>query len=170
MARIYAARAVREATRLDTSRGALLPVNSLLNCATTANFLADAIAAGKRLLIVADYDADGATACAAGTLGLQSVGAKNRNLVPNRFKKGYGLTPEFVNRAARRKPDFLSTVSNGIASMESVEEAATLGIEVLMTDHHLPGGQVPAAACIVNPNQYGCTFPSKHRSGLGMVL
>ena len=170
LARIYASRGVREASQLDTSLGRLLPFDHLLNCATMAKLLADAIAAEKRLLIVADYDADGATACAVGLLGLQSFGAKVEYLVPNRFEYGYGLTPEIVKLAAARNPDFLITVDNGIASVEGVEEATRLGIRVLITDHHLPGEQLPAAACIVNPNQHGCTFPSKHLAGVGVMF
>ena len=170
LAKIYASRGVLDATQLDTSLSGLLPFDQLLNCATMANFLADAIAAEKRLLIVADYDADGATACAVGMLGLQSFGAKVEYLVPNRFEYGYGLTPEIVKLAAGRKPDFLITVDNGIASVEGVEEAARLGIRVLITDHHLPGAQLPAAACIVNPNQHGCPFPSKHVAGVGVMF
>jgi single-stranded-DNA-specific exonuclease len=170
LARIYAARGVREAMQLDTSLNGLLPFDQLRNCTTMANLLADAIAAGKRLLIVADYDADGATACAVGMLGLQSFGAKAEYLVPNRFEYGYGLTPEIVKLAAGRKPDFLITVDNGIASVEGVGEAAGLGIQVLITDHHLPGARLPAAACIVNPNQPGCPFPSKHLAGVGVMF
>ena len=170
LAKIYASRGVREATQLDTSLGRLLPFDQLLNCARMATLLADAIAAEKRLLIVADYDADGATACAVGLLGLQSFGAKIEYLVPNRFEYGYGLTPEIVKLAAGRKPDFLITVDNGIASVDGVEEANRLGIQVLITDHHLPGEQLPAAACIVNPNQQGCTFASKHLAGVGVMF
>jgi len=170
LAKIYAARGVIEATQLDTSLSGLLPFDQLLNCAVMANMLADAIVAGKRLLIVADYDADGATACAVGMLGLKVFGANVEYLVPNRFEYGYGLTPEIVKLAAGRKPDFLITVDNGIASVEGVEEAARLGIRVLITDHHLPGAQLPAAACIVNPNQPGCPFPSKHLAGVGVMF
>ena len=170
LAKIYASRGVHEPTQLETSLGRLLPFDQLLNCATMAHLLADAIAAGKRLLIVADYDADGATGCAVGMLGLQSFGAKVEYLVPNRFEYGYGLTPEIVQLAASRKPDFLITVDNGIASVEGVEEAARLGIQVLITDHHLPGAQLPAAACIVNPNQHGCSFASKHLAGVGVMF
>jgi single-stranded-DNA-specific exonuclease len=170
LAKIYASRGVLEATQLDTSLAGLLPFDSLLNCAIMATLLADAIAADKRLLIVADYDADGATACAVGMLGLQSFGAKVEYLVPNRFEYGYGLTPEIVTLAASRKPDFLITVDNGIASVEGVAEATRLGIQVLITDHHLPGPHTPAAACIVNPNQHGCAFPSKHLAGVGVMF
>ncbi len=170
LAKIYASRGVLEVSQLDTSLVGLLPFDPLLNCAPMAALLADAIAAEKRLLIVADYDADGATACAVGMLGLQSFGAKVEYLVPNRFEYGYGLTPEIVQLAATRKPDFLITVDNGIASVEGVVEAASLGIQVLITDHHLPGAQLPAAACIVNPNQHGCNFPSKHLAGVGVMF
>ena len=170
LARIYAARGVREATQLDKSLSAMLPLDRLLNCAAMGSLLAEAIAAGKRLLIVADYDADGATACAVGMLGLQQLGAKVEYLVPNRFEFGYGLTPEIVRLAAARKPDILITVDNGIASADGVEEARRLGIQVLITDHHLPGDQLPMAACIVNPNQHGCLFPSKHLAGVGVMF
>ena len=170
LARIYAARGIFETAQLDTSLSAMLPLDRLLNCATMGSLLADAIAADRRLLIVADYDADGATACAVGMLGLQGFGAKVEYLVPNRFEFGYGLTPEIVRLAAARKPDILITVDNGIASAEGVEEARRLGIQVLITDHHLPGDQLPVAACIVNPNQHGCLFPSKHLAGVGVMF
>jgi single-stranded-DNA-specific exonuclease len=170
LAKIYASRGVREASQLDTSLARLLPVDQLLNCTAMAALLADAIAAKKRLLIVADYDADGATACTVGMLGLKSFGAEIEYLVPNRFEYGYGLTPEIVKLAAGRHPDFLITVDNGIASVEGVAEANRLGIRVLVTDHHLPGEHLPAAACIVNPNQHGCAFPSKHLAGVGVMF
>jgi single-stranded-DNA-specific exonuclease len=170
LARIYAARGVREAAQLDTSLGQLLPFEHLFNCAAAASVLADAIAADKRLLIVADYDADGATACAVGVLGLRGFDATVEYLVPNRFEYGYGLTPEIVKLAAVRKPDVLITVDNGIASVEGVEEAIRLGIQVLITDHHLPGEHLPVASCIVNPNQRGCSFPSKHLAGVGVMF
>ena len=170
LAKIYASRGVRDAAQLDTSLAGLLPFDPLLNCAAMAALLADAIAADKRLLIIADYDADGATACAVGMLGLKSFGAKIEYLVPNRFEYGYGLTPEIVKLAAGRKPDYLITVDNGIASVEGVEEANRLGIRVLITDHHLPGDRLPDAACIVNPNQSGCLFPSKHLAGVGVMF
>lgn len=170
LAKIYAARGVLGVTQLDTALTGLMPFDSLLNCSAMAAFLADAIAAGKRLLIVADYDADGATACAVGMLGLRGLGAHVEYLVPNRFEFGYGLTPEIVQLAAAREPDILITVDNGIASVEGVDEAARLGMQVLITDHHLPGATLPAAACIVNPNQHGCPFPSKHLAGVGVMF
>ena len=132
--------------------------------------LADAIAHGKRLLIVGDYDCDGATACAVGVLGLRALGASVDYLVPNRFDFGYGLTPEIVRLAAERRPDILITVDNGIGSVEGVAEANRLGMQVLVTDHHLPGERLPEAACIVNPNQHGCAFPSKHLAGVGVMF
>ena len=170
LAKIYAARGIDERSRLDTSLGRLLPFDGLLNCTTMAALLADAIQAEMHLLIVADYDADGATACAVGMLGLSCFGAKVEYLVPNRFEYGYGLTPEIVRLAAARKPDILITVDNGIASVDGVAEANRLGMRVLITDHHLPGDQLPAAACIVNPNQRGCAFPSKHLAGVGVMF
>ncbi len=135
-----------------------------------ATLLADAIAAGRQLLIVADYDCDGATACAVGVRALRAFGAKVSYLVPNRFDYGYGLTPEVVRLAAAQKPDVIITVDNGIASVEGVAEAKRLGIATLVTDHHLPGDALPDAACIVNPNQPGCGFPSKSIAGVGVMF
>lgn len=170
LARVYAARGVSTPQQLDTSFNGLAPVDRLKNCVAMARLLADAIAAGQRLLIVADYDADGATACALGMIALQSLGAQVEYLVPNRFEYGYGLTPEIVALAAARRPDFLITVDNGIASIDGVEAARKLGIRVLITDHHLPAAQLPAAACIVNPNQPGCDFPSRNLAGVGVMF
>jgi single-stranded-DNA-specific exonuclease len=123
----------------------------------------------ERLLIVADYDADGATACAVGVLGLRAMGAHVDFLVPNRFEFGYGLTPEIVALAAERQPALIITVDNGIASVEGVAAARSRGIEVLITDHHLPGAELPATELIVNPNQPGCAFPSRHLAGVGVM-
>jgi single-stranded-DNA-specific exonuclease len=170
LARAYAARGVSTPQQLDTSFNGLAPVGRLKNCVAMAHLLADAIAARQRLLIVADYDADGATACALGMIALQSLGAQVEYLVPNRFEYGYGLTPEIVALAAARRPDFLITVDNGIASVDGVEAARQLGIGVLITDHHLPAAQLPAATCIVNPNQPGCNFPSKNLAGVGVMF
>jgi len=170
LARVYAARGVSTPQQLDTSFNGLAPVDRLKNCVAMARLLADAIADRLRLLIVADYDADGATACALGMIGLQSLGAQVEYLVPNRFEYGYGLTPEIVALAAARRPDFLITVDNGIASVDGVEAARQLGIRVLITDHHLPAAQLPAAACIVNPNQPGCHFPSRNLAGVGVMF
>ncbi len=170
LARIYAARGIRDTAQLDTSLGNLLPFTQLKNAQTMAVLLADAIGAQRKLLIVADYDADGATACAVGLRGLRAFGACVDFIVPNRFEYGYGLTPEIVRLAAEAQPDILLTVDNGIASVEGVTEANRLGMQVLVTDHHLPGDTLPDALCIVNPNQPGCVFPSKNLAGVGVMF
>ena len=170
LARVLAARSVTGMAQLDTALTRLLAPDGMHNLRHLGTILADAIAAQKRLLIVADYDSDGATACAVGLLALREMGADVDYIVPNRFEFGYGLTPEIVRLAAERKPDFLITVDNGISSVDGVEEARRLGLQVLITDHHLPGERLPDAACIVNPNQPGCGFPSKHLAGVGVMF
>jgi single-stranded-DNA-specific exonuclease len=170
LARIYAARGIVGAAELDYSLASLPDFRRLANIAAAAERLAHAIETHERILIVADYDADGATACAVGVRGLRAMGADVDFLVPNRFEFGYGLTPEIVAVAARNAPGLLVTVDNGIASVDGVRAAAAAGIDVLITDHHLPGPEVPAPAIIVNPNQVGCTFPSKHIAGVGVMF
>jgi single-stranded-DNA-specific exonuclease len=170
LARIYAARRIRSSAELRYEVSALLSPFLLKGVDDAARLLADAIQSGKRLLIVADYDADGATACAVGIRALRAFGAHAEYLVPDRFKLGYGLSPELVELAAQRRPDLLITVDNGIASVEGVARARQLGIATLITDHHLPGPELPAAACIVNPNQPGCAFPSKALAGVGVMF
>jgi single-stranded-DNA-specific exonuclease len=170
LARLYAARGVRSADELDTRSSALLPPGALKGTADAAVLLADSIAAQKRILIVADYDCDGATACAVGLRALRRMGATVDYLVPDRFTLGYGLSPEVARLAAQRQPDLIVTVDNGIASVEGVAEARRLGIATLVTDHHLPGNELPAAEVIVNPNQPGCTFPSKALAGVGVMF
>ena len=170
LARIYAARNIRSAAELAYSLAGLLAPQALKGIEQAAALLADAIPAGKRLLIIADYDADGATACAIGMRALRAFGATVDYLVPDRFKLGYGLSPELVDLAAERKPDLLITVDNGIASVEGVARARALGIGTLITDHHLPGAELPQADCIVNPNQAGCGFPSKALAGCGVMF
>jgi len=170
LARLYAARRIASAGELRYEPANLHPPGLLKNLEQGATLLADAIAAKKRLLIVADYDADGANACAVGMRALRAFGAEVDYLVPERFKLGYGLTPELVDLAAGRKPDMLITVDNGIASVEGVARANELGMVTLITDHHLPGPALPAAACIVNPNQPGCDFPSKALAGCGVMF
>lgn len=169
-ARIYAARGITDKAQLETGLSRLLPFTQLKNAQQMAVLLADAIAAQRRIMIVADYDADGATACAVGLRGLRAFGARVDFIVPNRFEYGYGLTPEIVRLAAENKPDILITVDNGIASVEGVAEANRLGMQVLVTDHHLPGDALPDALCIVNPNQPGCDFPSKNLAGVGVMF
>ncbi|WP_374497409.1 single-stranded-DNA-specific exonuclease RecJ [Vogesella indigofera] len=169
MARLYAARGIADAAEVDYGLKGLLPYHSLKNIQPMAARLADAIAARQRLLVVADYDADGATACAVAVKGLAALGAVIDFIVPNRFEYGYGLTPEIVELAAQSRPDIIVTVDNGIASVAGVEAASARGIEVLVTDHHLPGDTLPAAL-IVNPNQPGCEFPSKNLAGVGVMF
>lgn len=174
LARIYAARGITEPGQITKDLSQLIPFKRLKNISIMAALLADAIAAKKRLLIVADYDSDGATACAVGIRALRKFGATVDYLVPNRFEYGYGLTPEIVRFAAAvttgKQPDIFITVDNGIASLEGVAEANRLGIQVLITDHHLPGDELPDAAAIVNPNQPGCDFPSKNIAGVGVMF
>ena len=170
LARILSARGVREPAELATELPGLVPPAALKGIDQAATYLADAIAAGRRLLIVADYDCDGATACAVGVRGLRMLGARIDYIVPNRFEYGYGLTPEIVALAAKQQPDVIVTVDNGIASVDGVAAANALGIDVVVTDHHLPGDQLPDAAVIVNPNQPGCEFPSKNLAGVGVMF
>ncbi len=170
LARIYAGRRIRSARELEYEASGLVAPGLLKSIDQAACLLADAIGSDRRMLIVADYDADGATACALGVRALRMFGARVDYLVPDRFKLGYGLSPELVEVAALRKPDLLITVDNGIASVEGVARARELGIDTLITDHHLPGPQLPDAACIVNPNQPGCAFPSKALAGVGVMF
>ncbi|HZV55796.1 MAG TPA: DHH family phosphoesterase, partial [Rhodocyclaceae bacterium] len=170
LARLYAARGIREKSELATRLDALLPPERLMGAAAAAALLADAIAAKRRILIVADYDCDGATACAVGLRALRAFGATVDYLVPNRFDTGYGLSPEVVRIAAEKQPDLIVTVDNGIASVEGVAEARRLGIATLITDHHLPGPELPAADVIVDPSQPGCDFPSKALAGVGVMF
>ena len=170
LAKIFASRGIKENKQLDTSLAGLLPFNSLKNAGEMASLLADAITTQKKLMVIADYDADGATACAVAVRGLRAFGAHIDFIVPNRFEYGYGLTPEIVQFAAKEHPDILITVDNGIASVEGVAEANRLGMQVFVTDHHLPGDTLPDAACIVNPNQPGCAFPSKNLAGVGVMF
>ena len=170
LARIYAARGISDISELETGLASLHSFILLKNAPQMATLLADAIAQNKKLLIVADYDCDGATACAVALRGLRAFGARVDFIVPNRFEYGYGLTPEIVRLAAESKPDVLITVDNGISSVEGVAEANRLGMQVLVTDHHLPGYALPDARCIVNPNQPGCEFPSKNLAGVGVMF
>jgi single-stranded-DNA-specific exonuclease len=170
LARLYAARRIGSAAELEQDFARLAPPSALANAERAARLLADAIERQDKLLIVADYDADGATACAVGMRALRAFGARVEYLVPNRMELGYGLTPELVDIAARLGPDLLITVDNGIASVEGVAHAKRLGIGTLITDHHLPGDALPEAECIVNPNQPGCDFPSKAIAGVGVMF
>jgi single-stranded-DNA-specific exonuclease len=171
LARLYAARGVLGKDELDDGLARLLPPTGMKGLPEAASLLADHIAAGKKMCIVADYDCDGATACAVAMRGLRLLGAKNVDyLVPDRVIDGYGLTPPIAHRVKESGADLLITVDNGIASVEGVAAANTLGLQVLVTDHHLPGPELPRAAVIVNPNQPGCEFESKCIAGVGVMF
>ena len=171
MAQLYAARGVRSFDELDDGLGRLLPPAGLHGAADAARLLADAIAGDQRICVVADYDCDGATACAVAVRGLRLLGAKHVDyLVPDRVVDGYGLTPPISRRVAEQGCDLLVTVDNGIASVEGVDAAHALGLKVLVTDHHLPGPVLPTADVLVNPNQPGCGFESKNIAGCGVMF
>jgi single-stranded-DNA-specific exonuclease len=170
LARLLAARAVSADDWVLQEMPHLLKPDALTGATQMAQLLADAIAQQKHILIIGDYDADGATATSVAMRGLRMMGAQVDFLVPNRFEYGYGLTPEIVALAVTQQPDVILTVDNGIASIDGVAAAKALGIQVLITDHHLPAEQTPAADCIVNPNQRGCDFPSKHLAGVGVMF
>ena len=171
LARLYAARGVTGTDEIDDSLAKLLPPSGLLGIDAAASLLADAIAQGKRLCVVADYDCDGATACALAMRGLRLLGAAHLGyLVPDRVVDGYGLTAPIADRVKAQGADFLITVDNGIASVEGVAHAKALGLQVLVTDHHLPATERPDADVIVNPNQHGCGFASKALAGVGVMF
>ena len=171
LARLYATRGVQHADELDLSLERLLPPGALKGMDTAVTLLAESVRTCQRILIVADFDADGATSCALAIRALRAMGAHDvRYVVPNRFEYGYGLTPEIVAVAAEQQPDLLITVDNGISSVEGVLVAKALGMRVLITDHHLPGAELPAADAIVNPNQPGDDFPSKNLAGVGVIF
>ena len=171
LARLYAARGINSLDELDDGLHWLLPPSDLLGTDDAARLLADAIAADRRLCIVADYDCDGATACAVGLRGLRLLGARHAGyIVPDRVRDGYGLTAPIAERVKDSGADVLITVDNGIASIEGVARARALGLQVLVTDHHLPASALPQADVIVNPNQPGCRFPSKAMAGVGVMF
>ena len=169
--RIYAARGVQTADDIDYSLNRLLPLAELGGLSEAAALLETALAEQQRIVIVGDFDADGATSSALCMRALKAMGAKDvQYLVPNRFEYGYGLTPEIVEVAAKREPDLILTVDNGISSIAGVEAAQKRGMRVLVTDHHLPGDTLPPADVIVNPNRPGDRFPSKHLAGVGVAF
>ena len=176
LARLYAARGISQPEHISTQMTDLLPPGGLKGMDAAARILADAIMQGQRICIVADYDADGATACAVAVKGLRMLGLAPDRLtyfVPDRFKLGYGLTPAIVDLVAQvpgSASDVLMTVDNGIASIDGVSRAKALGMQVVITDHHLPGATLPDADAIVNPNQPGCDFASKNLAGVGVML
>ena len=171
LARLFAARGVHSKDDLDDGLARLLPPASMQGTQQAAVLLADAMAQGKKLCIVADYDCDGATACAVGWRGLGLLGARHVSyIVPDRVVDGYGLTAPIARRVKDSGADVLITVDNGIASVEGVRVARDLGLQVLVTDHHLPGPELPQADVIVNPNQPGCGFASKSIAGVGVMF
>lgn len=171
LTRLYAARGVRSAAELDRGLKSLLPVSLFKGMDQAVQVLREALEQRQSILIVGDFDCDGATASAVAVLGLRALGAAQVDyLVPNRFEYGYGLTPEIVEVALTRQPDVLVTVDNGISSVEGVAAARAAGLKVVITDHHLPGEQLPEADAIVNPSQPGCDFPSKSVAGVGVVF
>ncbi|RZL09090.1 MAG: single-stranded-DNA-specific exonuclease RecJ [Rubrivivax sp.] len=179
MARLLAARGVLTLDEMDDAPARLLPPGDLLGTETAAALLADAITSGQRVCIVADYDCDGATACAVALRGLRMLGARPEQLcyvVPDRALHGYGLTPPIVDLVRARRADVLVTVDNGMASHEAIDKARALGLKVLITDHHLPvidddgRASLPAADVIVNPNQPACRFASKALVGVGVMF
>jgi single-stranded-DNA-specific exonuclease len=171
LSRVYVARGVTHKQQLEGALSGMLHYRLLKNIEAMAQRLADAVQAGERVVVIADYDADGATACAVAVRGLNLLGLPIRFWVPNRFIHGYGLTSEIVRMVAawEEKPEIILTVDNGMSSYDGVETARELGMEVLITDHHLPGEQVPDTL-IVNPNQTGCPFQSKHLAGVGVMF
>ena len=171
LTRLYAARGVLSAVELEKGLARLIPFTQLKGIEAAVELLVEGLRQRQRMLIVGDFDADGATASTVGLLGLRMLGAAHVDyLVPNRFEYGYGLTPEIVAVALQREPQLLITVDNGISSVEGVAAAKAAGLQVLVTDHHLPGHELPAADAIVNPNQPGCEFPSKALAGVGVIF
>ncbi|WP_394680132.1 single-stranded-DNA-specific exonuclease RecJ [uncultured Comamonas sp.] len=171
LARLFAARGVQAADELDDGLGQLLPPAGLLGTREAALLLADAIGQQLRICVVADYDCDGATACAVALRGLRMLGARQVSyLVPDRVVDGYGLTPAIAERVHQQGAQVLVTVDNGIASVDGVARAKALGMTVIVTDHHLPAATLPAADAIVNPNQPGCGFASKAMAGVGVMF
>lgn len=169
--RIYLSRGVSSEAELGRQLGELPSPSLLKGIDKAVNLLVSALENQGRILIVGDFDADGATSTALMVLALSAMGAENISyLVPNRFEYGYGLTPEIVQLARERNPDLIVTVDNGVSSIEGVAAARCAGIEVIVTDHHLPGARLPEASAIVNPNQPGCRFPSKSLAGVGVAF
>lgn len=170
LSRLYAVRGVVSDEQAKLGLDAL-PAPTMKSMEAAVSALVEAISEGKRLLVVGDFDCDGATSTALALLGLRMLGAADVDfLVPNRFEYGYGLSPEIVAVAAERRPDIIITVDNGISSIDGVAAAAQAGIPVIVTDHHLPGDQLPDALAIVNPNQPGCDFPDKSLAGVGVMF
>ncbi|WP_409524766.1 single-stranded-DNA-specific exonuclease RecJ [Nitrincola sp. MINF-07-Sa-05] len=171
LARVYASRGLDNPDQIGRHLQELLPDHQLLGIDAAVGRLISALEQGEKILIVGDFDCDGATSTALAVLALRMFGAREVDyLVPNRFEYGYGLSPEIVEVAATRQPQLLITVDNGISSVDGVSRAAQLGLDVIVTDHHLPGSELPAACAIVNPNQPGCEFIAKSTCGVGVIF
>ena len=169
--RLYVGRGIVDVEDLDNSLARLLPPDSFKGMASSVAVLREAVVKQQRILIIGDFDADGATSSALMVSCLKAMGAENVDyLVPDRFKFGYGLTPEIVEVALGFSPDVIVTVDNGISSVEGVDAAVSNNIKVVITDHHLSGVTLPAADAILNPNQPGCEFPSKALAGVGVAF
>ncbi|WP_436233318.1 single-stranded-DNA-specific exonuclease RecJ [Flagellatimonas centrodinii] len=167
---LYAARGAKTVIDAELPLAALAPPH-LRGLATAVAVLADTLAQGHRIVLAGDYDCDGATGVAVGVRGLRLLGAADVDyVVPDRFRMGYGLSPLLVDAAVARGARLIVTVDSGIASLDGVAHARALGVPVIVTDHHLPGPELPAAAAIVNPNQPGCEFPSRHLAGVGVMF
>ena len=167
VSQILAARNISSSKDVDYPIEQLLSPNKLLNCNEAADFLSDAIQKHKKITIVGDYDADGASGSSVAILGFRLLGIEVDFLIPSRFKNGYGLSSEIVDIAHTQKTDIIITVDNGIASFEGISHANDLGIDVIVTDHHLQAENLPDAKFIINPNQKKCSFPSKNLCGAG---
>ena len=170
LASILSTRAIDSVSDIDYKLEKLIPHGQLSFAESSANYILDAILANKKILIIGDYDADGATASACAILGLKKFAANVDFLVPNRFEDGYGLSVSIAKKALSQKPDLIITVDNGIASLEGVEYARAHNVDVIITDHHLPGDTLPNANFIINPNQRDCQFPSKNLCGVGVIF
>jgi single-stranded-DNA-specific exonuclease len=169
--KVYLLRGISCSDELERGLEHLLPYNKLLGIEVAVNCIYQALCQQKHMVVIGDFDADGATSTALAVTALRSFGAERVSyLLPNRFEYGYGLTPEIVEVAATRKPDVLITVDNGISSLAGVARAKALGLQVIITDHHLPGAELPGADAIVNPNLVGDPFPSKHLAGVGVIF
>jgi single-stranded-DNA-specific exonuclease len=169
--RLYASRGVRSALELERSVKGMLPWQQLSGVEKAVEILYNAFREGTRIIVVGDFDADGATSTALSILAMRALGCSNLDyLVPNRFEDGYGLSPEVVDQAHARGAQLIVTVDNGISSHSGVEHARTLGIPVVVTDHHLPGDTLPGAVAIINPNLHDCAFPSKSLAGVGVAF
>jgi len=171
LGRVFMARGARCSDDIDLSMSSLLSPSLLMGIDAAVDLIISAMESDARILIVGDFDADGATSCALAIRAFEAMGHSDvRFIVPNRFEYGYGLTPEIVDLAKPQNPSLIITVDNGISSVEGVAAARAAGIDVLVTDHHLPGHQLPNANVIVNPNQHGCEFPSKALAGVGVIF